>query len=483
MNLVPTPPPLVVPPAPQAGQLTHMKAPQPMQGGNLDVWNRPAVMNQDGTYSTTLSKSFGTDQGEVLLPTVVGGKPLSDADAVAHYKNTGEHLGIFPRGATKDADAYAQALHNDQDAYVRANGGPQAFTPEALAARQGQQGQTPPAGGDTDMRPLATTIGKVAMAYTKAGEHDKAAALWKDYQSARVNEIGNHLLMHAANNDFKHFEQLAETVAKVDLKFGQADGGRITVQAGDGPVQTFDSLKDYARDVFNMIQGDPEKTAAAWDARATREQKARLDASTIALNTAHIENLGAQTRETTEMLPLKLQEKRADIALRGAQTAAAGRSNRGGGEGGGPGDKPSMIAGLSRDEAKHYDAVMAGASKYAQNAVREMPMDDPNYEATIRKAKDVYLSNFAKPQERAVLRKVQDSIPKPPPPQADPAAKVAWTNGRPNLGLPIAPPRPPAPPPKPVYRPAPTWTSIGAGIHKHFRPEKAWQVLPPKDAK
>ncbi len=95
-------------------------------GNIVNLYNRPVtspiagpggnVQNQMGqpTTSTTFSKSFNFGHGEVLLPTVVGGKFLTDQEAVARYKKTGEHLGIF---ATPDAaDAFAGALHNSQQA-------------------------------------------------------------------------------------------------------------------------------------------------------------------------------------------------------------------------------------------------------------------------------------------------------------------------------------------------------------------------------
>lgn len=110
--------------------LESLQAPRPMGGkpaktqstekawpgmkvkGNLDPFNRKVLDNHDGTSSTTSSISIGTDQGEVLIPTVVDGVRLSEKDAIAHYKKTGEHLGIFD---TPDhADAYATDLHNRQ---------------------------------------------------------------------------------------------------------------------------------------------------------------------------------------------------------------------------------------------------------------------------------------------------------------------------------------------------------------------------------
>jgi hypothetical protein len=56
--------------------------------------------------------SFGTPQGEVLIPTVVNGRVVSDQEAIAHYRQSGEHLGIFR--TPEEATAYAQSLHEDQ---------------------------------------------------------------------------------------------------------------------------------------------------------------------------------------------------------------------------------------------------------------------------------------------------------------------------------------------------------------------------------
>lgn len=66
-----------------------------------------------GQISTTLSASFNDGPGrEVLVPTVVNGKFLTNAEAWKRYQDTGQHLGIFDTPA--NADAYAMALHNEQ---------------------------------------------------------------------------------------------------------------------------------------------------------------------------------------------------------------------------------------------------------------------------------------------------------------------------------------------------------------------------------
>jgi hypothetical protein len=80
--------------------------------GNIDIHHRPVVHNADGSISTVRTISVGTDAGEVLIPTVVGNKVVSNDEALRHYQQTGEHLGIFktPEAATR----YAKTLHEEQ---------------------------------------------------------------------------------------------------------------------------------------------------------------------------------------------------------------------------------------------------------------------------------------------------------------------------------------------------------------------------------
>lgn len=89
--------------------------------GDIDLGARPQVRNKDGSISTVRSITITEDHKAILIPTVSdNGKILSNEDAVALYKATGRHLGIFDTEA--HADAYAQALHKQQAAYYSGGG-------------------------------------------------------------------------------------------------------------------------------------------------------------------------------------------------------------------------------------------------------------------------------------------------------------------------------------------------------------------------
>ncbi|HGV3502111.1 TPA: hypothetical protein ACLLFU_001643 [Providencia stuartii] len=92
-----------------------------IEQGNINLLNRPTVKNKDGSISTVRTISIGTDQGEVLIPTVSDdGRLLSDDEAIALFEETGNHLGVFDN--PDDATAYAENLHNQQEKTYTKNG-------------------------------------------------------------------------------------------------------------------------------------------------------------------------------------------------------------------------------------------------------------------------------------------------------------------------------------------------------------------------
>lgn len=87
--------------------------------GNIDLTNRPLVKNDDGSVSTIRSISFSDGKNEILIPTVVNGRVVSDQEAIDHYYNTGEYLGKFK--TIEEADNYAQKLHEQQEKLYSSN--------------------------------------------------------------------------------------------------------------------------------------------------------------------------------------------------------------------------------------------------------------------------------------------------------------------------------------------------------------------------
>lgn len=108
-------------------------APAPAIPGNLPLDIRYQVKNQDGTVSTVRTISIGTNQGEVLIPTVVGGRVVSDDEAIAHYERTGENFGTFR--TPSEATAFAEKLHQyHQGALSGGGSGAAGLTPEQFRA-------------------------------------------------------------------------------------------------------------------------------------------------------------------------------------------------------------------------------------------------------------------------------------------------------------------------------------------------------------
>ena len=86
--------------------------------GNIDLYDRPVLKNEDGSISTVESFSTNIDGEEVLLPTISrdkDGNPirLTEDEAIEKYMKDGKHLGKFK--TPEEATAYAEKLHEDQD--------------------------------------------------------------------------------------------------------------------------------------------------------------------------------------------------------------------------------------------------------------------------------------------------------------------------------------------------------------------------------
>lgn len=127
---------------------SHVRAVSPKEAkkdygmGNIDLNSRPTVKNGDDV-STVRSMSFYDDKEkkEILVPTVVNGRIVSDDEARKHYYETGEHLGKF--NTVKSANDYAQKLHEQEEAringYKKKRGIQPVETPENMVATDGSE--------------------------------------------------------------------------------------------------------------------------------------------------------------------------------------------------------------------------------------------------------------------------------------------------------------------------------------------------------
>lgn len=92
---------------------TDATHPGMVEAGNIDLTKRPRVKNADGSISTVRSMGVNIDGKETLIPTVVGDAVVSDDQAVAHYRKTGQHLGRFD--SVDSSNSYAEQLHQSQE--------------------------------------------------------------------------------------------------------------------------------------------------------------------------------------------------------------------------------------------------------------------------------------------------------------------------------------------------------------------------------
>lgn len=82
--------------------------------GNIDL-NKRKVLKDGGDIKTENSITIGADGKHIIIPTVVDGVQLSEDDAIDHFFDTGEHLGMYDDAA--QADKMANNIHIRQGNY------------------------------------------------------------------------------------------------------------------------------------------------------------------------------------------------------------------------------------------------------------------------------------------------------------------------------------------------------------------------------
>ena len=217
----------------QAGSPVYMAVDNPpglVEPGNIDLNSRPTVQNPDGSISTVRSITVGFDDGYYLLPTVIGDRVVSNDEAIAHFRQTHEHLGKF--ASQEDADNYAQQLHEQQgDQYGGGNSPYSAQlqdiydneNPELLDLVDRVEQQE--SGGDQSAVSSAGAVGVMQVMPDTAPEAAKLAGVKWDPQAYRTDANYNRLLGIA---------YLSEMLRRYD---GDVEKALAAYSAGPGSVE------------------------------------------------------------------------------------------------------------------------------------------------------------------------------------------------------------------------------------------------------
>jgi len=86
--------------------------------GNINLNNRPKVINNDGSISTIRTIGVSMDGLEYVIPTVSDdGKILSNEEAIDLFRKTKKHFGAFK--TIKEATDFAEYLHKKEEEKIR----------------------------------------------------------------------------------------------------------------------------------------------------------------------------------------------------------------------------------------------------------------------------------------------------------------------------------------------------------------------------
>jgi len=100
-------------PAPTKPQLKIN--PDLIEAGNIDLTKRPKVKNSDGSISTVLSIGIEMDGMHFLIPSVIGNKVVSKEEAIAHFRKTNQHLGIYKSKQASEQAGKALSAQQKKD--------------------------------------------------------------------------------------------------------------------------------------------------------------------------------------------------------------------------------------------------------------------------------------------------------------------------------------------------------------------------------
>lgn len=259
-----------------------------VEPGNIDLDKRK-VLRQGNVIKTEESMSIGTDRGEVLIPTVVDGKKLSEKEAIAHFEKTGQHLGIFK--TPEDADKYAQALHERQGRFYGAKAS-EAKSPASVSFKLETGSDDPLKGVKNISHDSRGTKSYGNFGINSGGSAQQFQAQYgeqfgltarpgtKEFDAQWRNAAGAAPVeLHAAEMEWWDAtigSKLTNTLIKVGVSSDVANDPRVKAYFADRMVQYGpESTANHANRVkaaFEAARGDPEKFLR----EMSRQDKSRL---------------------------------------------------------------------------------------------------------------------------------------------------------------------------------------------------------------
>jgi hypothetical protein len=236
-------------------------APGQLAPGNVNLYDQPSVKNPDGTTSTVDSVGVNVEGKEYLLPTVTpGGQHFTGPDqaeqAIAEFRKTGRHLGVF---ATPEAStAYAKQLHEDYAAGTYA-------------------------GGDKFRSPSD-------VAQDLVGEFTGALSSFAlGVAGGPVMDFAHHAQQaRRASMNEKYFRALGEGVAqaKTSARAPDAVEQLITRAVDKGPLETIYAPTDTWRTYWQSQNVDPEQMADRVTGRSGALEEAEKTGTVLPIPTA-----------------------------------------------------------------------------------------------------------------------------------------------------------------------------------------------------
>lgn len=290
--------------------LTTIPGPTPglLRGGNLNLLNRRIAHLGKGVTASVHSTSFaladlveGADKkvrarfaklartsphAEVLLPTVIHGRLVSNAKAIEQFRKTGQNLGVFKTIA--DANRYAERLHEEQAKLGVQLAKPGIKNPDALIARLNQEDQA-------EIR-----------FYTALAKTGKTAAIRRhakdELQKARNQaEADNKAITDAITKRADNLLNLNLTLAELAAKQGRGSEAKVEAlqqQVDDRQRKILrDQIATFTRRAHNASLGSTAQAAAAAKANQAEDTLLGLN-KTAAGRRESVFDLAVQSAET-----------------------------------------------------------------------------------------------------------------------------------------------------------------------------------------